>query len=189
MSNKTLSDIVKRVRIRELPKRALAINFNTVSEIQSKDKTKYKVADIADTLKGVAELRQEICMEAQKISNLLSEDEGGNKTIDIYDIHISIPKTSVAKDLSNAFVVTSDDNIVRLSEIVRLSDWADAFSYHKWNAYVFSRADICSIVSIASKTVFERHGIKFDENKVYKNLKTEKEVTKMYKTLCEKYGY
>lgn len=189
MSNKTLSDIVKRVRIRELPKRALAINFNTVSEVQSKDKTKYKVADIADTLKGIAELRQEICIESQKISNLLSEDEGGNKTIDIYDIHISIPKTSVAKDLSNAFVVTTDDAIVRLSEIVRLSDWADAFSYHKWNAYVFSREDICPIVSIASKVVFERHGIKFDKDKVYKNLKTEKEVVEMNKILLDKYKY
>lgn len=189
MSNKTLSDIVKRVRIRELPKRALAINFNTVSEVQSKDKTKYKVADIADTLKGIAELRQEICMESQKISNLLSEEDGGNKTIDIYDIHISIPKTSVAKDLSNAFVVTTDDNIVKLSEIVRLSDWADAFSYHKWNAYVFSREDICPIVSIASKVVFERHGIKFDEDKVYKNLKTEKEVVEMGKILLNKHKY
>lgn len=189
MSNKTLSDIVKRVRIRELPKRALAINFNTVSEVQSKDKTKYKVADIADTLKGIAELRQEICVESQKISNMLSEEDGGNKTIDIYDIHISIPKTSVAKDLSNAFVVTTDDNIVKLSEIVRLSDWADAFSYHKWNAYVFSREDICPIVSIASKVVFERHGIKFDEDKVYKNLKTEKEVVEMSKILLNKHKY
>lgn len=188
-SHKTLSDIVRRVRIRELPKRALAINFNTVSEVNSKDKTKYKVADIANTLKGIAELRQEICEEAQKICNLLSEEEGGNKTIDIYDIHISIPKTSVAKDLSNAFVVTSDGSIVKLSEIVRLSDWADAFSYHKWNAYVFSRADICPIVSIASKTVFERHGIKFDDDKVYRNLKPEPEIVAMFKTLCNKYKY
>lgn len=189
MSNKTLSDIVKRVRMRELPKRALTINFNTVAEISSGNKTKYRVADIASTIKGIAELRQEICQEAQKISNVLSEEEGGNTTIDIYDIHISIPKTSVAKDLSNAFVVTSDDTIVRLSEIVRLSDWADAFSYHKWNAYVFSRADICPIVSVASKIVFERHGINFDDDKVFKNLKTEKEVQMIYVLLKNKYKY
>lgn len=188
-SQKTLSDIVKRVRMRELPKRAIAINFNTVSEVNSKDKTKYKVADIANTLKGISELRQEICEEAQKISNLLSETEGGNKTIDIYDIHISVPKTSVAKDLSNAFVVTSDNSIVKLSDIVRLSDWADAFSYHKWNAYVFSRADICPIVSIASKTVFEKHGIKFDDDKVYRNLKIEREIKDMFNILCNKYEY
>lgn len=186
-SQKTLSDIVKRVRTRELPKRAIAINFNTVSEV--KGKSKYKVADIANTLKGISELRQEICEEAQKISNMLSEEEGGNKTIDIYDIHISIPKTSVAKDLSNAFVVESDGSIAKLSDIVRLSDWADAFSYHKWNAYVFSRADICPIVSIASKTVFEKHGIKFDDDKVYRNLKIEREIKDMFNVLCNKYGY
>lgn len=189
MSSKTLADIVERVKSRNLPKRALTINFNTVLEIPSKDKTKYKVADIADTLKGIAQLRQEICLEAQHISNLLSEEEGGNKTIDIYDIHISIPKTSVAKDLSNAFVVRSDGQFVRLSEIVRLSDWADAFSYHKWNAYIFSRADICPIVSIASKTVFERHGIKFDDERVFKNLKTESSIISMFNILCNNYGY
>lgn len=158
-------------------------------EAPSKHKTKYIVADIADTLKGIAELRQEICIEAQKISNTLSEQEGGNKIIDIYDIHISIPKTSVAKDLSNAFVVRSDNTFVRLSEIVRLSDWADAFSYHKWNAYVFSRDDICPIISIASKIVFERHGIIFDDKRLFKNLKNEKEIVKMLKLLRNKYKY
>ncbi len=189
MSSKNLADIVKRIKIRDLPKRALAINFNTVLEVPSKDKTKYKVADIADTLKGIAQLRQEICTEAQRISNLLSEQEGGNKVIDIYDIHISIPKTSVAKDLSNAFVVRSDNTFVRLSEIVRLSDWADAFSYHKWNAYVFSRNDICPIISIASKIVFEKYGIIFDPKKVFKNLKNEKDINIMLNLLHDKYNY
>lgn len=189
MSSKNLADIVRRIKIRDLPKRALAINFNTVLEVPSKRKTKYIVADIADTLKGIAELRQEICIEAQKISNILSEQEGGNKTIDIYDIHISIPKTSVAKDLSNAFVVRSDNTFVRLSEIVRLSDWADAFSYHKWNAYVFSRDDICPVISIASKIVFERHGIIFDDKRLFKNLKNEKEIVKILNLLRNKYRY
>lgn len=189
MSSKNLADIVKRIKIRDLPKRALTINFNTVLEVPSKDKTKYKVADIANTLKGIAELRQEICTEAQQISNRLSEKEGGNKVIDIYDIHISIPKTSVAKDLSNAFVVRSDNTFVRLSEIVRLSDWADAFSYHKWNAYVFSRDDICPIVSIASKIVFERYGIVFDSKKVFKNLKNEKDIDRILNLLYNKYKY
>lgn len=189
MSGKTLADIVKRIKTRNLPKRALAINFNTVSEVSSKDKTKYRVADIADTLKGIAQLRQEICTEAQQISNCLSEQEGGKKSIDIYDIHISVPKTSVAKDLSNAFVVNSDHTFVRLSDIVRLSDWADAFSYHKWNAYVFSRGDICPIVSIASKIVFERYGLIFDAEKVFKNLKNEKDIDTMLNLLCNKYKY
>lgn len=189
MSSKTLSDIVKRVRTRDLPKRAFTINFNTVSEIHTKEKSKYRVADIADTLRGIKELRQEICTEAQKISNLLPEDDGGNKVIDIYDIHVSIPKTSIAKDLNNAFVVTNDNEIVPLSEIVRLSDWADAFSYHKWNAYVFSRADIIPIISIASKTVFERHGLKFDPKKIFKGLKEERSIATMLDKLINNYSY
>lgn len=189
MSSKTLSDIVKRVRTRELPKRSFAINFNTVSEIHTHEKSKYKVADIADTLRGIKELRQEICTEAQQISNILPEKDGGNRVIDIYDVHVSIPKTSIAKDLNNAFVVTNDNEIVPLSDIVRLSDWADAFSYHKWNAYVFSRPDIIPIVSIASKTVFERHGLKFDEKRIFKGLKEEREIDAMLKKLVNNYGY
>ena len=188
-STKTLSDIVRRVRVRDLPKRALAINFDTVAELNCQQKTKYKVADIADSLRNIKTLRQEICLEAQSISNLLTEMDGGHKSIDIYDIHLSIPKTSVAKDLNNAFVVTSENQIVPLSAIVRLSDWADAFSYHKWNAYVFSRADIVPIVSIASKVVFERHGVKFDNTRVFKGIKEERLINAMWENLTQKYNY
>ena len=183
-AQKTLSDIVKRIRTRDLPKRAFAINSNTVANLDGNVKlTEYKVADLADTLNGIASLRQEIAEKAQEISNKLSQEEGGQKLIDIYDIHISVPKTSVAKDLSNAFVVTSDGTFKKLSEIVRFSDWADAFSYHKWNAYIFARADICPIVSIASKLVFEQHGIIFNNKKVFKNLKNEKVIIKLMNIL------
>lgn len=187
-SNKTLSDIVKRVRMRELPKRAFALNYDSVDSLDGKS-GKYHIADIADTLLGISELRQEICEEAQKISNTLSSEDGGCIPIDIYDVHISIPKTSVAKDLSNAFVVDNRGEFVRLSEIVRLSDWADAFSYHKWNAYVFSRSDICSIVSIASSVVFERHGIRLNIDKMFTNLKNEREVTELRRKLKDRYHY
>ncbi len=187
-SHKTLSDIVRIVRNRDLPKRALAINFNTVDGVDNNNNTKYVVADIADTLKSIAELREEICSEAQIISNMLPEKYGGKKTIDIYDIHISVPKTSVAKDLSNAFVVNNENEFVPLNSIVRLSDWADAFSFHKWNAYVFSRGDISPIVSIASKKVFERHHLKFNNDKVFKNLKDEREIINIMNILKD-YGY
>ena len=145
--------------------------------------------DFKQALRGIKELRQEICAEAQRISNILPEQEGGNKVIDIYDIHVSIPKTSIPKDLNNAFVVTNDNEIVPLSEIVRLSDWADAFSYHKWNAYIFSRSDIIPIVSIASKTVFERHGLKFGREKIFRGLKEEKLIVAMLKNLIDNYSY
>lgn len=188
-SSKTLSDLVKRVQGRELPKRAFVINYNTVTTIGSGEKQNYQVGDLADTLKSLTQLREGICTEAQKISDLLPESEGGKKLIDKFDIHISIPKTRVAKDLNNAFVVRNDNTIVPLSEIVRLSDWADAFSYHKWNAYIFSRSDIVPIVSIASKTVLERYGLKFDEEIVFRNLKDELLIRNMLENLKNNYGY
>lgn len=193
-SPKTLSDMVRRVKNRELPKRALIINYNTVEEISDDSgillsKTKYKVTDIADKLRRISEIRQGICEEAKKISNILTEDEGGKKYIDYYDIHIVIPKTSVAKDLANAFVLSNENELIKLSQVVRLNDWADAFSFHKWNAYVFSRADISPIVSIASKVVFERNGLKFNEKKIFSNLKESKKINKMMKVLNDKYQY
>jgi len=107
-----------------------------------------------------------------KIQIAIKEEQIEGKTpIDLYDIHISIPKTSIAKDLSNALVITNNNSFVSLSEIIRLSDWADAFASHKWNAYVFSKVEILPMVSIASKVVFERHGLRFDEETVFLNIK------------------
>jgi HD superfamily phosphohydrolase len=193
-SVKTLSDMVRRVKNRELPKRALIINFSTVEGLEDDkllNKAKYKVADIADQLKRISELRQEICNESIKISDKLAHDEGGGKPIDYYDIHIVIPRTDIAKNLGNAFVVSYENELVKLSDIVRLKDWADAFSYHKWNAYVFAKAEITAIVSIASKVVLERNGIKFDSNKVFSNLKKEArdEIKKIIRLLKNKYDY
>lgn len=191
-SNKTLADIVRRVRVRELPKRAFTINYNTTlgdSQESSKNESRYVVADIADDLRKMSSLRDEICHEAQQIVNELRQcdhyDKYKNINIDNYDIHISIPKTSIAKNLSNAFVAANDGHLVKLSEVVRLSDWADAFAYHKWNAYIFSRADICPIVSIASKIVLEKKGIKFDDKKVFISLKIKSEIEAIYQNLVE----
>lgn len=189
-SSKTLSMIVSNVKNRNLPKRALAINYNTVDNLGSStgDKTKYKVADIAYHIEKLVTLRMDICNESNKISDTLTEKQGGKKQIDYYDIHISIPTASVAKDLANALVMTSEKVLVKLSDVVRLNDWADAFAYHKWNAYIYSRADIVPIVSIASKIVFERNGLTFND-KVFNNLKQREDIIKMHKVLNNEYDY
>lgn len=168
-TEKKISDIVRRLNHRDLPKRAFVVNCSTV--INSPEQKQYPVSDIADRLKGISMLRNEIWEVAVKVSNALPKAKGGKKHIDLYDIYISIPKTSIAKDLSNALVLKNNGEFVDLSQIVRLSDWADAFAWHKWNAYVFSQADILPIVSIAAKVVFERHNIKFDEEAVFSGIR------------------
>jgi len=171
-TNKTMADIVQRIRNRELPKRALTVNSSVLSKDSSRKP--FPVSDIADRIQKIETLREDICNVAIKISNALPPEFGAfgaKKLIDKYDIHISIPKTSIAKDLSNALVITPDGKLVSLSEIVRLSDWADAFAWHKWNAYIFSRADILPIVSIAARVVLECHDLHFDSSTVFSGMK------------------
>lgn len=185
-TDKKIADIVRRLNHRDLPKRAFVVNCSTV--VSSRDQKQYPVSDIADRLKGISKLRDEIKDVAVDISNKIPKKLGGKKHIDLFDIYISIPKTSIAKDLSNALVLKNNGEFVDLSEIVRLSDWADAFAWHKWNAYVFSQSDVLPIVSIAAKIVFERHDIQFDENTVFSGIRDIKEIKKLLNHL-ENNGY
>lgn len=180
-TDKKISDIVKRLNHRDLPKRAFVVNCSTV--INSPEQKQYPVSDIADRLKGISRLRNDICSVAIEISNVLPKKLGGKKHIDLYDIYISIPKTSIAKDLSNALVLKNNGEFVDLSKIVRLSDWADAFAWHKWNAYVFSQADILPIVSIAAKIIFERHNIRFDEEAVFSGIRERDKINEIVQWL------
>lgn len=173
-TDKKIADIVKRLNHRELPKRAFVVNCSTV--VNPRDQKQYPISNMADRLKGISQLRHEIWELAVTISNEIPKDMGGRKHIDLYDIYISIPKTSIAKDLSNALVLKNNGEFVDLSEIVRLSDWADAFAWHKWNAYVFSQVDVLPFVSIAAKIVFERHGIHFDEETVFSGIRDSEKI-------------
>lgn len=186
-TDKKISDIVKRLNHRDLPKRAFVVNCSTV--INSPENKQYPVSDIADRLRGITRLRNEVCDVSVEISNALPKELGGKKHIDLYDIYISIPKTSIAKDLSNALVLKNNGKFVDLSEIVRLSDWVDAFAWHKWNAYVFSQTDILPIVSIAAKIVFERHNIHFDEDNVFSGMRNSSEIEKLIQWLKDNDKY
>ncbi|MCL2843590.1 MAG: HD domain-containing protein [Oscillospiraceae bacterium] len=187
VTRKTMGDIVKRIKNRELPKRALTVNPSVL--LKDHEQKPYPVPDIADRLQNIQELREDICAMATQISNELPKNLGGKEPIDKYDIHISIPKTSIAKDLSNALVITPTGKFVSLSEIVRLSDWADAFAWHKWNAYVFSRADVLPIVSIAAKIVFEKRGLCFDEDTVFSGIKQNEKIQEATSYLKENNKY
>ena len=178
ITNKNISDIVKCIRDRELPKRAFVVNYSLVTELEGIKP--FVVANIADRLTKISELRESIYKKTLDISNLLPPELGGKTHVDFYDIYISIPKTSIAKDLSNALVIKKDGSFVNLSEIVRLSDWVDAFAWHKWNAYVFAKSEILPMVSIASKCVFEQLGLSFDSEKVFLSLNQNEKIKKVY---------
>lgn len=166
-SSITIGDIVKKIKNRDLPKRAFIINTSTVKPKRNSYPKPYPASDIAQRLSKIEDLRKEIVNMSIEIANSSClHDVAKFESVDYYDVHISIPNTSIAKDLSNALVLKHNKKFVKLSQIVRLSDWADAFAWHKWNAYVFAKESILPIVSIASKIVFERHGIEFNDDTI-----------------------
>jgi HD superfamily phosphohydrolase len=192
-SGSTIADIVQKIKNRDLPKRAFIINTSTVKpDKQGRDPKPYPASDIAERLSKIEGLRNEIVKMSREIANndCLPDDIMCDKHVDYYDVHISIPNTCIAKDLSNALVLKNNKEFVRLSDIVRLSDWADAFAWHKWHAYVFAKEAILPIVSIASKIVFEKHGIIFnDDAVVFAGIKCSDKIIELIKKLKDNNKY
>ncbi len=178
-SKKTISDIVRRIKMRSLPKKALVINMSNIVSIMDKEN-----ASLQETYQHLHDifysggLRREIRNEAWKICESTNTDKA---LIDSMDIFYSVPKPTTAKNYTDVFVAAHDGGIVFLSEVADLNDWANEFSSRAWNSYVFSTSQALPIVSLAAKRVLERKGIVFKEDKIFVNLKHHNEIEKINK--------
>lgn len=185
-SDKTISDIVRKISRRNLPKKALVINQQTITALPGKDNC--SVLDISTFINSIKHsLREKIYTEAVYINGVLEKNEGGMHKFDMHDIHIAVPKYSLAKDYSSTYILSNDNRFVPISEVVDLNDLANAFANHSWNAYIFADNAILPIVSIAAKRVFEKHGAFFSESAIAQ-LKHGREVSRLLDLLSSKYG-
>ena len=179
-SSKTIADVVKRIRTRNLPKKALVINMSVLFNSDGKEPS------LSDGFEMVKEaflsggLRNDIRDEAWRICDKVGLDK---RKIDLFDIFYSVPKPSTAKNYTDVLVATHDGGFVRLSNVADLNDWADEFSQRAWNAYVFSSAELLPVISLAAKNVLEKRGIKFKNEKIFSNLKHCFEIEKLIKKL------
>lgn len=178
-SQTTIADVVRRIKMRSLPKKALVLNMSNIEAINGKENA--SLNEIYSFLHNAfysGGLRREIRDEAW----IICENEGVEKTlVDSMDIFYSVPKPTTAKNYTDVFVATHDGGIVLLSEIADLNNWANEFSGRAWNCYVFSTSQALPIVSLAAKRVLERKGVKFKENKIFSNLKHHNEIEKINK--------
>ncbi len=171
-SKKTISDVVRQIKQRDLPKKALVLNMANLipANAELALQSTYNSVKAAMLSGG---FRQEVRDEAVRICDKL----GLNKDeIDLFDVFYSVPKPSVVKNYTDSFVATHDGRFTALSKVADLNDWADEFSLRSWNSYVYSSSKLLSVISLAAKNVLEQRGLKFKEDKLFANLKHCKEV-------------
>lgn len=159
-TEKTISELVQKISSRDLPKKALVINSQTVCAINgNRNCTAQDIAEFIREHKHC--LRLEIYREAQLINQKYCN---GKFNFDMYDIHIAVPKYSLAKDYSAVYVLSGDNNFVPISEVMNLNGLADTYADFSWNAYVFADSSILAPVSLAAIHVLEKSGAKFHKS-------------------------
>ncbi|MGL4392248.1 MAG: HD domain-containing protein [Fusobacteriaceae bacterium] len=185
-SNKITKEVVDDFKMRRLPKRALILNQSNVEEDYM-----YKIIDLADNNSDQIVIREKIHEKALEIQKILGSENPKikNMIIDLCDIHLVIPKRGSGQDLSNALVLSNEKELKKLSDIIKIDAWVSSFNHHKWNAYVFSKAEFSSIVSLASIVIFKEYGVRFIKEKLTSNLKKVLEIKELKERLEKKYKY
>ena len=167
-SSKKISDVVRQIKNRDLPKKALVMNLSNITSINGKQD--FTLAEAFEALKDA--VLGGFRMAVKEESRLICEQNGLNpELIDLYDIFYSVPKPTTAKNYTDVFVATHDGGFVELSKVADLNDWADEFSGRAWNAYVFSSSEHLPVISLAAKRVLEKRRIGFSADKIFSNLK------------------
>lgn len=178
-SKKTVSDVVKQIKTRDLPKKALVMNMSNLQSLNG-ELALNDVYEMVNKALMSGGFRQEVKNEADKIC----EKVGLDKTkIDIFDVFYSVPKPTTAKNYTDVYVTTHDGKFVELGEVANLNDWADEFSGRAWNAYVYSSSELLPVMSLAAANVLKSRGVLFDENKIFDNLKHSSEIKKIKEKL------
>ncbi len=178
-SKKTISDVVRQIKNRDLPKKALVLNMANLKSSNG-EMTLEKAYNTVKAAMLSGGFRDEVKDEAVKICEKLKLDKN---EIDLFDVFYSVPKPSVAKNYTDSFVATHDGKLTALSEIADLNDWADEFSLRSWNAYVFSSSSLLPVITLAAKKVLEDRGLNFYEDKIFANLKHLKEIEELQQRL------
>ena len=172
-SNKTVAELARRISTRKLPKKAFVINSQTIKSINGQNEC--TMSDISDFVHGCKhDLRREIYEEALRLNKELKT----GLRFDMYDIHVAVPKFSLAKDYSSVYVISNDNRLVPISEVVNLNALANTYANYSWNSYIFAETDILPVVSLAAKNVLEKHGAEFYDN-AFSHLKHANEIHKL----------
>lgn len=165
-TKRTVGELAERILLRRLPKKALVINLGNLASLGGKPAAELSAEDISEAVRAIPEIRRELFEEAAVCAAAV-----GLPAPEIYDVHISVPKVSMAKNFSKTPVLTYDGNFIPMSQVVDLNDWAGSFSGNSYNAYIFADREVLPAVSVAALRVLRRHGIVCDRKRVFSGLK------------------
>ena len=179
-TRRTVGDVAERVLLRRLPKKAMVLNLGNIARIGDMGAGEFEVGELVDALRSIPDLRQKITAEAQRCAREL-----GIPVPEIYDVHISVPRISMAKNFSRTPVLTYDGNFIPMSKVVDLNDWAGSFAGHSYNAYIFSDRDSLPAVSVAALRVLRDNGILCDRGMIFSGLKESAQIEDACKKLGE----
>ena len=172
-TKKTLADAARKVSERDLPKKAFIINSKTITAIDGKPSVSaQETAEFVNRYKPV--LRREIYDEAVRLNSLCGE----KYSFDMYDIHIAVPKYSLAKDYSGVCVIDNDNSFIPISDVMNLNRMSDIYADYSWNAYVFADTAILPLISLAARNVLMAHGADFDDA-VFSHLKHSADIAEL----------
>lgn len=179
-SSRSISDMVKRIKNRDIPKKALVINLFNISELYGKKD--FTLEEAYNALKEAMShgFRKAVRDEAKRICVKANLDPS---RVDLFDIFYSVPKPTTAKNYTDVYVATHDGQYAPLNKIADLNDWADEFSGRSWNVYVYSFDELLPVVGLAARNVLCSKGIGLYNDKIFENLKTSKKILELLNAL------
>ncbi|MBI4339048.1 MAG: HD domain-containing protein [Chloroflexi bacterium] len=158
----------RRLSNRMLLQRALHISSSVV--LGDKKDTLY--SKLVDLGLGHREAAQEIRTVREECLRLLPDNarhERGTvgQPLDVYDIHLDIPRSpELSSDLMRCYVATGENEPVPLTKLFPLDGWLGSYAENKWTGHVYGYPDYSHLQALnkVSRDVLQtRFGIRFND--------------------------
>jgi len=148
--NEEVMTLLDMLKTRNFPKRALCLASNTIDIPE-------KIHEISEKLKDKS-YGEKI---KEKIVETILSDSG--REIPTERIWIDIPSVPRFHEITDCFIKSGRNEIIRLSDVSPTDKWVAAFSESKWRGFVYTMQEYQEVVANASTKVFsEEFGINFN---------------------------
>jgi len=147
---KKLGNQIKKIKERNLLKRALVISKRTVESEEGLDKL-LNLRDRPDILR--------------KIAKIIANDGELKGKCEYYDIWIDLPDAPRFPEPSQCVVKITDEHYENLDYFLPVAEWSRSFATNKWRGYVFGPSKLQLTVNRVSQKVFEDlFNLKFNDH-------------------------
>lgn len=145
IDNPNIKIYLKMLQNRDLPKRAFCFSPRTLEEVHMQREIMVYLED--------DKIKQDII---ENISTYIKNKNGKNVPSSI--IWIDSPKNPSFKEATQCIIKSegASNNYILLRDVFPTDDWVRAFSENKWQGFVYTMPEYCSLVAEASQDIFEQ---------------------------------